>query len=121
VSILAAMRNAPSPGILLEDAIRQIVREEVRAALVEAERVRRGTSASVQQHSGLGPPLLSVQEVASKTGLAVQTLNNWRSTGKGPRSFKFGRLVRYNEADVDEWISWHRGAPDNQPEGVQGA
>jgi predicted DNA-binding transcriptional regulator AlpA len=49
--------------------------------------------------------ILAPEGVSAKTQLAVQTLYNWRNTGKGPRSFKLGRLVRYYESDVDEWIA----------------
>lgn len=48
--------------------------------------------------------------VHDKTGLALQTLANWRNLTNrgqvtGPKFFKFGRLVRYFETDVDAWIA----------------
>ena len=54
--------------------------------------------------------ILSPVAVWEKTGIAVQTLYNWRNLSTqdhivGPRSFKLGRLVRYFESDVDEWIA----------------
>ncbi|TFC20065.1 helix-turn-helix domain-containing protein [Cryobacterium algoritolerans] len=99
------MRHAASPGALLEDAIRQIVREEVRAALADAERIRGATTPVRAPRFGSGPQALTPEDVSAKTGVAVQTLYNWRHLRKGPRSFKLGRLVRYFESDVDEWIA----------------
>ena len=49
--------------------------------------------------------ILTIQQVADLTGLAVQTLYNLRSTGgDAPRSFALRGRVRYYEADVDAWI-----------------
>lgn len=53
--------------------------------------------------------ILAPEGASAKTGLAVQTLYNWRNLSTkdrtiGPRSFKLGRLVRYYEDDVDAWI-----------------
>lgn len=39
------------------------------------------------------------------TTLAESTLFDWRSKGKGPRSFKFGARVVYVEAEVLAWIA----------------
>jgi predicted DNA-binding transcriptional regulator AlpA len=49
--------------------------------------------------------LLTVKEVAAMTTLAESTLFDWRAQGKGPRSFKFGARVVYDEAEVLEWIA----------------
>jgi len=50
--------------------------------------------------------VLDIKQVAEKTGLAVQTLYNLRSTGgDAPRSFTLRGRVRYYEADVDAWIA----------------
>ncbi|QNA93223.1 MULTISPECIES: AlpA family transcriptional regulator [unclassified Microbacterium] len=50
--------------------------------------------------------VLDIKQVAEKTGLAVQTLYNLRSTGgDGPKSFTLRGRVRYYEADVDAWIA----------------
>lgn len=47
---------------------------------------------------------LTPDEVSTRTGLAKQTLANWRAMKVGPAHFKVGRLVRYWEADVDAWL-----------------
>ncbi|MGB7156862.1 MAG: helix-turn-helix domain-containing protein [Tepidisphaeraceae bacterium] len=52
------------------------------------------------------PVLLTVEQVAELTGLASQTLDNWRSTRRaGPPFVKLGlRAVRYDRAAVLAWI-----------------
>ncbi|TFD85041.1 DNA-binding protein [Cryobacterium lactosi] len=93
--------------------MRQIIREEVRAALldlgIEGTNVPRHEGAP--SHSARNPHALTTEDVAKMTSLPVQTLRNWRSQtqhGKpvGPRSFKMGRLVRYSEADVNAWLDY---------------
>ena len=50
--------------------------------------------------------VLDIKAVAAKTGLAVQTLYNLRSSGgDAPKSFTLRGRVRYFEADVDAWIA----------------
>jgi predicted DNA-binding transcriptional regulator AlpA len=40
------------------------------------------------------------KEVAKITGIAVQTLRNWRFQQTGPSYFKLGRMVRYYVDDL---------------------
>lgn len=44
-------------------------------------------------------------EVAEYLQRSEQTLANWRWQGKGPRCHGKGRGVRYDWADVDEWLN----------------
>jgi predicted DNA-binding transcriptional regulator AlpA len=37
-------------------------------------------------------------------GLAVPTLNTWRTLGKGPKFVRVGRLIRYRVSDLDAWL-----------------
>lgn len=48
--------------------------------------------------------LLTTAEVAARTRAPVETVRYWRTVGKGPRSFKLGRRVLYDSADVEAWI-----------------
>lgn len=50
------------------------------------------------------PKMLTEQDVIAMTGLARGTLAYWRHLGTGPVSYKLGRRVRYDEADVLAWI-----------------
>jgi excisionase family DNA binding protein len=48
--------------------------------------------------------LLTITETAELLRTPVATLRWWRHTGKGPRSFKIGRGVRYRRSDLHAWI-----------------
>jgi predicted DNA-binding transcriptional regulator AlpA len=95
-----------------EDLLRQIIREEVRAALLKLRTDLPELSPSpgeAPSRPDRNPLALTPDDVAKMTGVAVQTLYNWRSEtrrGKpvGPRSFKMGHLLRYSEADVNAWL-----------------
>lgn len=53
--------------------------------------------------------LLTTAQVADMLGLRVNTLEHWRTDGKGPRFLYVGSRVRYRRGDVDEWV--RAGAP----------
>ncbi len=48
--------------------------------------------------------LLTVQDLAAYLGVPVTTLYQWRYRREGPRGFRVGRHLRYQWADVTEWI-----------------
>ncbi len=48
--------------------------------------------------------LLTVKEVAERTGLSVHTLNQWRSQKRHFLYVKLGRRVFYINADVEDYI-----------------
>ncbi|MEE1617323.1 helix-turn-helix transcriptional regulator [Brachybacterium sp. J153] len=56
------------------------------------------------------PAMLTEQDVVNMTGLARGTLAYWRHAGQGPRSYKLGRRVRYDESDVLAWIQQQKAA-----------
>lgn len=47
---------------------------------------------------------LTPSQVSEKTGFAEKTLANWRSMNVGPPWRKIGRLVRYDEVEVERWM-----------------
>jgi predicted DNA-binding transcriptional regulator AlpA len=49
--------------------------------------------------------LLTNNETAELLGLKPNTLEIWRTQGKGPVFRKIGRAVRYVEADVLVWLN----------------
>lgn len=51
------------------------------------------------------PELLTITEAAALLRAPVATLRYWRHLGTGPRSFRVGRHVRYNRADLCAWLS----------------
>lgn len=48
---------------------------------------------------------LTTEEVAGMTRIPTATLRYFRYLGTGPRSYKLGRKVVYDRADVDAWIA----------------
>lgn len=56
------------------------------------------------------PRVLTEQDVINMTGLARGTLAYYRHAGTGPRSYKLGRRVRYDETDVLAWIAAQKAA-----------
>ena len=46
---------------------------------------------------------LSIEALAEREGVPVQTVYRWNSRGGGPRYLKIGKHVRYRLADVVEW------------------
>lgn len=50
-------------------------------------------------------PLATPIEVAAYLAVPEPTLKQWRRRGVGPRYKKCGQLVRYDWADVQEWLS----------------
>jgi len=53
-------------------------------------------------------PLLRTEDAAPLAGVAVKTLENWRSLGLGPKFIKAGRRVLYDPADLFAWREQHR-------------
>jgi len=51
---------------------------------------------------------MTEREVALQLGLSVATLRAWRLKQKGPRFVRFGRAVRYLEADIKQFVEASR-------------
>lgn len=52
--------------------------------------------------------MLNTNEAAQFLGLAVETLEGWRTRRKGPDFFKVGGLVKYKECDLVAWLERQR-------------
>lgn len=52
--------------------------------------------------------LLTLREAAAVVRAPEATLRYWRHLGIGPRSFKVGRRVMYDENDINRWIDAQR-------------
>lgn len=51
----------------------------------------------------------TVEEVPAFLRIPVGTLYQWRHRRIGPRSFKVGRHLRYDPADVRSWLAEQEG------------
>ncbi|WP_440717532.1 helix-turn-helix domain-containing protein [Gordonia oryzae] len=45
----------------------------------------------------------------------ARTLKSWRYAGTGPAFHRMGRLIRYTEREIDEFIGATRVEPSPQP------
>lgn len=43
-------------------------------------------------------------EAAKFLGVTAETLNQWRSQGKGPSYFKVGRYIQYTHQELCRWL-----------------
>ena len=50
------------------------------------------------------PDFLDTQTAAEWLKLDHKTLATWRYQGRGPRYYKFGRVVRYSADDLHKFI-----------------
>jgi len=48
---------------------------------------------------------LTTDEVSELTGVPGATLRYYRYLGTGPRSYRLGRRIVYDRADVDKWVA----------------
>jgi predicted DNA-binding transcriptional regulator AlpA len=48
--------------------------------------------------------LLNQRQAAHLLRLSVRTLERHRTSGTGPRFVRLGRLIRYQEADLADWV-----------------
>jgi hypothetical protein len=51
------------------------------------------------------------KEAAIVLGCTISALRKWRLLGKGPTYCKIGRLVRYAQADLAEYLDANRVEP----------
>ncbi|MGH3988990.1 MAG: helix-turn-helix transcriptional regulator [Actinomycetes bacterium] len=56
-------------------------------------------------------PLMGVQELAEYLGVPVQTIYDWRLSGRAPRAYKLGKNLRFAVSDVAQWLEQrHEGS-----------
>jgi len=58
--------------------------------------------------------LMTPNEVSDYLAVPVGTLYQWRHRGDGPPAYRVGRHLRYDEADLVEWLRQQR-----DPEGAR--
>ena len=64
-------------------------------------------------HQSQPQNLLRERNVAHQLGVAVYTLQKWRSRGGGPEFVRFGpkgSAVRYRQEDIDRWLNENRSS-----------
>lgn len=53
-------------------------------------------------------PLLDVTELAAYLGVPVSTVYDWRTHGKGPAAYRFGKRLKFAVSDVRAWVTEQR-------------
>ena len=48
--------------------------------------------------------LCDEKQLAERLNCTVSALRRWRREGRGPRFVKIGRLVRYRQEDIEDFI-----------------
>lgn len=51
------------------------------------------------------PGLMTTEQVSAELGIPVGTLRYYRSTGRGPASFRLGGRVRYRRDLLEAWVA----------------
>ena len=57
---------------------------------------------------GQATMFLSTRQAGERLGVSPRTLERYRGTGEGPVFYRFGRHVRYLQADLDAWAKTRR-------------
>ncbi|MCU6479781.1 MULTISPECIES: helix-turn-helix domain-containing protein [unclassified Arthrobacter] len=50
---------------------------------------------------------LSPTDICHELQIPLQTFYQWRVKGIGPRAYRFGRHLRIDRRDFDEWLQSH--------------
>ncbi len=54
--------------------------------------------------TNLAQILLTETEVAKQLRVSLAALRKWRVLNRGPQFLKVGSLVRYRQADINQWL-----------------
>ena len=61
-------------------------------------------------------PLIGVEELAEYLCVPVQTIDDWRLSGRAPRTYKFSKHLRFAPSDIADWLEQrHEGGPHDRP------
>lgn len=53
-------------------------------------------------------PLMGVEDLAEYLGVPVQTIYDWRVSGKTPPAYRFGKRIKFAVSDVRDWMAQQR-------------
>lgn len=53
-------------------------------------------------------PLLNINALADYLGIPVSTIYDWRTNGKGPRSYHLGKRIMFGITDIRAWMDTMR-------------
>lgn len=50
---------------------------------------------------------LTESETARRLGVSVSGLRKWRRESRGPKFIRLGRLIRYSQTELENWLAAH--------------
>ena len=59
----------------------------------------------------IAPNLITSVEAAEYLGVQPVTVTLWRHRKIGPKYYKIGRLIRYKQEDLDQWVEANGTTP----------
>lgn len=60
-------------------------------------------------------PLLNINELAGYLGVPVSTIYDWRTGGKGPCGYRFGKRIMFGVTDIRDWMDTMRDPINAMP------
>lgn len=65
---------------------------------------------NTRRHGGAasGGELLKIDQVANRLRVSVGCIRAWRIKGEGPPAIRIGTALRWDSAEVDEWLDSRR-------------
>lgn len=65
---------------------------------------------NTRRHGGVasGGELLKIDQVANRLRVSVGCIRAWRIKGEGPPAIRIGTALRWDSAEVDEWLDSRR-------------
>ncbi|WP_419818763.1 helix-turn-helix transcriptional regulator [Glaciibacter flavus] len=52
--------------------------------------------------------MMDIHELAAYLGVPVSTVYDWRTHGKGPTAYRFGKHLKFAVDDVRAWVAEQR-------------
>jgi len=70
-------------------------------------------AAGSRERAGRYDELLKIDEVAERLKVSVGCIRAWRLKGEGPPAIRIGTALRWDAAEVDDWLDSRR---ESRPE-----
>ncbi|MEX5634152.1 helix-turn-helix domain-containing protein [Parafrankia sp. FMc2] len=67
-----------------------------------------GSASTTGNPEERGTRLWTASDLARYLGVPVNTIYKWRSTGDGPPAYRVGRYLRFDSAQVADWLEKQR-------------
>lgn len=65
-------------------------------------------AAGSRERAGRYDELLKIDEVAERLKVSVGCIRAWRLKGEGPPAIRIGTALRWDAAEVDDWLDSRR-------------